>query len=162
LQYLKGQRAGSDRSCLIYAIKQLGSDGYEPAIKTLIAYLDLREPDPPNYGTQDKPFTPRHGQPRGGPYPAVAALFQIGKVAVPQLVEAIADSSLSELVRGNAGDALLAIYRADPIAGITAMVTAAHAMADPAAANRVMDEARRQASLCLPQDRNECENATLK
>jgi hypothetical protein len=162
LQYLQGDRAGLDRGCVIYAIKQLGNDRYAPAIETLVGYLDFREPGPRNWGTAKNPFIPRNGLPPGGLYPAVGALFQIGKTTVPKLIEAIADSATTDLVRANAGDTVLAIYCADPPAGIAAIVSAAHANADPAAAIRLMDEARRQASLCIAQTRNECENSALK
>jgi hypothetical protein len=161
LEYLQGERARLDRDCVLYAIRQLGNDHYAGAVKTLLGYLDYRAPDPPNYGSAAQPFVPRHGEWTGETYPAGTALSQIGKPAVPQLVEAIADAATPDLVRNNAGDVIFAIS-ADPAEGIAVLVRAAHERTDPMASLRLMDQARRQATRCSPEWRNDCENATLK
>jgi hypothetical protein len=152
LEYLQGDRSLLDKDCILYAIERFGNERYSAAVKTLVGYLDYRNPDPP--------LVPKRLTPTA--YPAVEALFQIGKSAIPDVVEVIADAATSDLVRNNAGDAVFAIYRADPAEGIAVMVRAAHATTDPMASLRLMDQARRQATRCGPQWRNDCENATLK
>jgi hypothetical protein len=162
LEYLQGERSRLDRNCVLYAIEQLGNDHYTAAIKTLAAYLDYRRPDPPSFGSPAAPLVVGHLEWSGSIYPAGTALFQIGKAAVPRLVEVIADVSTSDLVRNNAGDVVFAIYREYPAEGIAALVSAAHARSDPMDSLRLMDQARRQAGRCAQQWRNDCENAVLK
>ena len=162
LEYLQGERARLDRNCVLYSIEQLGNGRYVPAIKTLVGYLDYRKPDPPGFGDPAAPHVVSHPEWSGSLYPAGTALAQIGKPAVPQLVDVIADAATSDLVRNNAGDVVFAVYSADPAEGIAAMVSAAHAKTDPMDSLRLMDQARRQAGRCAQQWRNDCENAVLK
>jgi hypothetical protein len=162
LEYLQGERSRLNRDCVLYAIEQLGNGHYAPAIKTLMGYLDYRKPDPPNFGSPTAPLIRGHSEWSGSIYPAGTALAQIGKPAIPQLAEVIAEASTSDLVRNNAGDVVFAIYREDPAEGIAAMVSAAHTKSDPMDSLRLMDQARRQAGRCSPQRRNDCENAVLK
>jgi hypothetical protein len=162
LEYLQGQKSLLDRNCVLYAIEQLGNDHYAPAIKTLAGYLDYRKPDPPNFGSPTQPLIRGHSEWSGSIYPAGTALAQIGKPAIPQLVEVIAAASTSDLVRNTAGDVVFAIYRENPADGIAVLVEAAHKRSDPMDSLRVMDQARRQAGRCTQQGRNDCENAVLK
>jgi hypothetical protein len=160
LAYLQGERSRLDRNCALYAIEQLGNDHYEAAIRTLIGYLDYRAPDPPAYSAPDGPIVLKVAWWR--PYPAVDALFQIGKAAIPQLVEAIADASASDLVHNNAGDTVLLIYREDMPGGVAVLARASHTRSDPAESIHLVDQARRQAGKCILEMRNDCENAALK
>jgi hypothetical protein len=162
MEYLQGERSRLNRDCVLYAIEQLGNAHYAPAIRTLVGYLGYRKSDPPNFGSPAAPLIPGHPEWSGSIYPAGSALFQIGKAAVPQLIEVIADASTSDLVRNNAGDVVFGIYREDPAQGIAALVSAAHAKTDPMDSLRLMDQARRQADRCSQQRRNDCENAVLK
>lgn len=159
LEYLQGERPRLDRNCALYAIEQLGNDHYEAAIKTLIGYLDYRSPDPPSVTLLGVKVTPKLSW---APYLAVDALFQIGKAAIPQLVEAIADASASDLVHNNAGDTVLLIYREDMPEGVAVLARASHARSDPAESIHLVDQARRQAGKCILEMRNDCENAALK
>ena len=99
LEYLQGERARLDRNCVLYSIEQLGNGRYVPAIKTLVGYLDYRKPDPPGFGDPAAPHVVSHPEWSGSLYPAGTALAQIGKPAVPQLVDVIADAATSDLVR---------------------------------------------------------------
>jgi hypothetical protein len=159
-EYLQGERSRLDRNCALYAIEHLGNDHYEAAIKTLIGYLDYRAPDPPTYSAPDGPVILKVAW--WAPYLAVDALFQIGKAAIPQLVEAIADASTSDQARNNAGDAVLLIYREDMPEGVAVLARASHTRTDPAESIRLVDQARRQADKCSPRWRNDCGNAALK
>jgi hypothetical protein len=161
LAYLQGGKEGLDRDCVLFAIRELGNNRHAASIKTLVAYLDVRLPDPRNLGTRERPIIIARIVPPGGLYAASIALSQIGQAAVPDLLEVIANASTSELVRDNAADTLFTIYRAQPQA-IVAIVSAAHARTAPMDSLRLMDQARRLASLCIPGDRNECENAVLR
>ena len=160
LEFLQGEKARLDGNCVLYAIDQLGRAQYAPAVPTLLRYLDYPYPDPPNYGTPQNPLI--LAKINWTNYPAANALSDIGKVAVPQLVEAIADAATPELIRKNAADTERFIYAPDPPEGIAVLVRAAHARTDPMDSLRLMDQARRLASLCRPEVRNECENASLK
>jgi hypothetical protein len=160
LEYLQGERSRLDRNCAPYAIEQLGNDHYEAAIKTLIGYLDYRAPDPPSVTFLGVKVTPRVAW--WVPYPAVDALFLIGKTAIPQLIEAVADASTSDVARDNAGDAVLAIYRGDIPEGVAVLARASHTRTDPTESIRLVDQASRQAGKCILEMKNDCENAALK
>lgn len=160
LEYLQGDKSRLDRNCALYAIEQLGNDHYAAAIKTLIGYLDYRSPDLPSVTIQGVKLTPKFAW--WAPYLAVDALSQIGKAAVPQLIEAVADPSTSDVARDNAGDAVLEIYREDNPEGIAVLARASHTRTDPRESIHLVDQARRQAGKCIPEMRNDCENAALK
>jgi hypothetical protein len=159
LEFLQDEKARLDGDCVLYAIDQLRVARYAPATATLIRYLDYPYPPPPNRGNSEPIIV-------SGPfnwtnYPAANALADIGKAAVPQLVDAIADAATSDLTRTNAADAIMAMYNHLP-EGIAVLVRAAHARTDPMESNRLMDQARRLPSRCGSRVRNDCENAVLK
>jgi len=156
LEYLRGERARLSPACVLVAVAQLGYDRYVPAVKTLVGYLDYRDP------AKMPGFRSAHIEWSGSVYPAGEALFQIGKPAVSQLIEAIADATTSDLVRNNAADAVSTIYREDLPEGVAVLVRAARAQTDPLASVRLMDQARRQAAHCGNERRNDCENAIVR
>jgi len=101
--------------CLSSVIKQLGKLHDEEAIHLLIGYLDYMDPKTaplPNGGATVRPS-----------YPAVSALFQIGKPATIELLSAMQVAEPQE-VRRNAVRAYADIYRDDLSAGIRALKAA--------------------------------------
>jgi len=156
LEYLQGERARLSPACVLVAVGQLGYDKYTLAIKVLIGYLDYRDP------AKMPGFRQTHIEWSGSIYPVGDVLFQIGKPAVPQLVETIANETTSDLVRNNAGDVVSMIYIEDFAEGVAVLVRAARAQKDPLASIRLIDQARRQAAHCGNERRNDCENAIVR
>jgi hypothetical protein len=121
----------------------------------LVQYLDYHEPD---YFRQ----LPLRLAP-DAIYPAIGALYRLGRQVVPELTAAISDASTSDLVRQNAADTIFLMYGPNNPEGIAVLVRAAHAQTDdPTASIRLMDQARRLARKCGITARNDCENAVLK
>jgi hypothetical protein len=153
LEYLKGERERLNSDCVLYAMEELGYYKYTPAINVLIRYLDYRDP------AKMPGFRQTHIEWSGSIYPVGDALFQIGKPAIPELIEVIADAATSDLGQNNAADVVSAIYREDLAEGVAVLVRAARAQTDPLASLRLIDQARRQAAHCGNERRNDCENA---
>lgn len=109
ISFLEQQKDVRQSSCISAAIKQVGQSGDVNAIHVLIDYLDFVDPStrPRSDGFSDlRPV-----------YPAVAALFRIGKPATSELLEAIQQGQ-TPVVRQNAAKAYQAIYRDDLASGI--------------------------------------------
>jgi hypothetical protein len=96
LAYLQQDRGTLPYSCIETAIRHLAEARYKPAIKTLIEYLDLKEPGPQHV------FRP--GQPTAGLYPAAVALSRMGDAAIPYLKRAIFRDDNGKLLRLNAAE----------------------------------------------------------
>lgn len=154
LEYLRGDRSKLATKCIVTAIEYVGAKRYTQAIDVLVHYLDYHEPD------QDPQKYVKGGIP--ALYPAVDALYSVGKPAVPELITVISDANSTELVRQNAAYAVFLICGVHPPVGIEVLVSAAHAQADPIASLHLMDQARWLAGKCIPAWRNECGNAVLK
>jgi len=127
----------------------LAAKRYPQASSVLIHYLDYRV-----RSHMKAPLTPLI-------YPAVDALYSLGKQVVPELVAAISDGATTDLARQNAAETIFLIYGTKP-EGIAVLVVAAHAESDVLSAVRLMDQARRLAGRCPAATRNDCENAVLK
>jgi len=155
VQYLSGDRPKLVAACVISSVKYLGIKPHAAqASAVLIKYLDY--PDQRSEQVGGKAWTTLYR------YPAVDVLSSFGKPVVPELIAAIVDADSPDLVRRNAAFTIGLIYGLTRPEPISVLVTAAHAQADPLAENRLMDEARWLAARCIPQYRNDCENAVLK
>jgi hypothetical protein len=150
LKYLQQDRLTLPYSCIEMAMRALGEAKYKPAIKTLIEYLDLKEP-----GLQ---HMVRPGQPTGGLYPAAVALGRIGDSAIPDLKRAISNEDNSKVVRVNAARTYLSIVHDEPPA-ISFVAKAARGSLDQEAGKALMDVAKIFAEGCREQDRERCQEA---
>jgi hypothetical protein len=95
----------------------------------------------------------------GSIYPATTALFEIGKPAVPDLVEAIANSATSEIARSNAVATVFDIYRSDVTESVQVLMRASKASPDREASMRLYDAARKAADMCRQPGHNSCMSA---
>src|SRR5580692_406182 len=114
--FLQEQQSLRQSPCLPSVIKQLGQLHDVEAIHLLVGYLDYMDPKTaplPNGGATVWPS-----------YPAVSALFQIGKPATIELLSAIQTGGSPPKIRENAVDAYASIYRDDLPSGIRALKTA--------------------------------------
>ena len=142
LEYLQRDRSALKPDCIFYAMDQIGLKRYAPAAKALIKYLDYRVPeDPSKAGLPVFMRVPT----LGSLYPAITALFEIGKPAVPDLVGAIAGQDTTDVARNNAIEALFLIHREDVSEAVALLNRAGRESADRLASQRLMDAARRMA-----------------
>lgn len=154
LEYLRGDRSKLATKCILSAMDYLGAKSFVQASAVLIQYLDYQ--DPSSKGQVGKWGSIIYA------YPAIEALYGLGKPVVPELIAVISETNTVELVRQTAAEAIALIYGASRPDAIGALVSAAHAQTDPIASNHLMDQARWLAARCIPAARNECENAVLK
>ena len=91
-------------------------------------------------------------------YPATTALFQIGKPALPALLDVLA-AETSPVVRQKALETLMDISREDPVSGVKLMRDSAATRRGKAAQARLLDAARKSVNLCRPSVRPQCEAA---
>jgi hypothetical protein len=113
--FLEKQQSTRQSPCLPSVIKQLGQLRDAEAIHLLVRYLDYLDPKTaplPGGGADVRPS-----------YPAVSALFQIGKPATIELLSAIQSGGSSEFCK-NAVRAYADVYRDDLSSGIRALKTA--------------------------------------
>jgi hypothetical protein len=156
LEYLQRDRAALTPGCIAYAADQIGLQQYGPAVKTLVRYLDYRLPEDParaHFAAISRIPT------LGTIYPVTTALFQIGKPAVPDLVEAIASSATSEVARNNAVATIFDIYRSDVVESVRVLMRASKASPDREASMRLYDAAREAAAKCREPGHNSCMSA---
>src|ERR1700760_288917 len=101
LAYLQQDRATLTFGCIEIAIRGLTEAQYRGAIRTLIDYVDLKEP-----GSQ---HVIRPTQPRAGLYPAAVALARFGAAAIPELKSAVSNDGNRKLLRVNAAETYLSM-----------------------------------------------------
>ena len=154
LEYLRGDRSKLLAQCIVSAIRYIGGAHYSQGSAILIQYLDYQDPD--SRLRKDIGASILYA------YPAVDALYSLGKPVVPELTTVVSSPDATDVARQNAAETIFLIYGANNPEGIAVLVRAAHAQADPTASIRLIDQARRLAGKCLATARNDCENAVLK
>ena len=156
LEYLQRDRSALKPDCIFYAMDQIGLKHYAPAVKTLIKYLDYRMPeDPAKAGLPVIMRIPT----LGSLYPAITALFEIGKPAALDLVGSIADPDTPDVARSNGIEALFLIHREDVSEAVALLNRASKESTDWQASQRLLDAARRMADMCRGPAINSCMKA---
>ena len=84
LEYLRGDRSKLVGQCIVTAIGYVGGKRYAQGSAVLIQYLDYQ--DPASLFRRDIGASILYA------YPAVSALYNIGKPVVPELITTIADA----------------------------------------------------------------------
>lgn len=155
IKYLNRGRDSQTALCVEHALRQIGETGSIEGIAIVLRYLDYRrEPTP--------------SEKRGATnlntwyqYPAMIALFEIGKPAMPYLIDLLA-SDTNNLRRRNALETIGDIYREDPAAGVKLLSSAAEKvkgndMRVTEAETRLTEASRELAKMCPPRVRSQCE-----
>jgi hypothetical protein len=108
LEYLQRDRSTLDASCIISAMVEISLaiegqsfDRYAEAVKILVKYLDYRP---------DESKLSRAVSRNRDPYPATEALSAIGKLVLPDVIDAIASPATSDIGRFNAIVVVFEIY----------------------------------------------------
>jgi hypothetical protein len=91
-------------------------------------------------------------------YPATSALFQIGKPALPALIDLLGTET-TPIVRSKALQTVMDISRGDLVSGVKLIRDAAAKRQDKAARVRLLDAASKSVNLCRPSIRPQCEDA---
>jgi predicted Zn-dependent protease len=150
LAYLQQDRGTLPYSCIETAIRRLAEVRYKPAIKTLIEYLDLKEPGPP--------YLIRPSQATAGLYPAAVALSRMGDVAIPELKKAISSNENTKVLRVNAAETYLSMARDQP-AAISFLVKTARSSLEPETGDALLRLAKHAAKGCREKDQQRCQEA---
>jgi hypothetical protein len=151
-----GKITDSNAECVVFSIQKLGKLKEEKAARVLTRYLDQKRPL-----TADEKESERLHMSMSLKefYPAVSALFEIGKPAVPALLSTIANDTTSVDARNNAVRAEMLIYRDTPVDGIRALKGAAGNASSPADAERINGAIQSALKWCGRHRQAECRAA---
>lgn len=156
LAYLQPERSRLKPECIQFAMTELGVKHYLPAIKELVKWLDYRIPETP---IKERSAVQMHPTWLGNFYPAMNALFLIGKPANSELLAVIA-SAETDLVREHATETYCTINRSDVPQAIATLVRASHDSELTSARQKLWDSAKWAAmNFCAPDTRNACLHA---
>ena len=139
--------------CVTWAIHELGTEHYEPAIPALVRLLDFR-----------LPLTPAEEVFRGtsqAVFPAEEALEMIGKKALPEVLSAIEADSTSAVARGNALAVWMEIYREhdEQPKGVGRLKQEETKVSDGAIKQRLRWAVQKALTYCNPPEKSACEQA---
>lgn len=127
-KYLARPRKSTENACVVYAILEIGHRHHAAAVGTLVQYLDYQTALPPKLS----------GFTLVEKYPAINALFVIGKPAVGPLIGAISKEDTSETVRENAVVTMLQLFRDNMPGAVSTLSGASRNAADNAASERLV------------------------
>jgi hypothetical protein len=155
VSYLDDAEKSQTPACIEYAIRQIGDKVYVPAVDTLVRHLGFRrEPEPWEREHGGAVIDLMHEW-----YPATIALYQIGKPALPALLDVLATDTIP-VVRQKALQTVMDISsNEDIVSGVKVIRDAAATRRDKAAQARLLDAARKSVLLCRPSIRPRCEAA---
>jgi hypothetical protein len=119
---------GSRPGCVTYALSRLGDEKSAESSAVVSNYLDFRRPMTADEKEMDRLHISMSAREF---YPAVLTLFQIGKPALPALIEKIGEADASKDVFDNAIRALMFIFRQEPSEGIRFLKKSADESHDP-------------------------------
>lgn len=146
--YLRSDRMQLEPACILSAMRQLGDRKDVSAVPTLLTYLDFRQPVTRDYGFH---LTSR--------YPVETALFQIGKPAVPALLQVLATADPQSVAAATAVSSLMLIYR-DSLTGAVALLREqADRTSDTETAMRFEAAGKQAIRLCYGAEKPACETA---
>ena len=155
LTYLNRGKASQTSSCTEYALRRLGERKYLEAVPVALRYLDFR---------REPTEAEKHGlASMNSWYPATIALFEIGKPALPYLVDLLATKT-TEVVRKNALETVMDISSDDFVSGVRLIRAAAEKVRgnDSRLSEeevRLTQASREAAKMCPPRVRSDCEAA---
>lgn len=155
ISYLtEARQKGGEPECVVSAIKGLSNKKTLRSAELLANYLDYKRP----LTRQEQAGIRIRTKSREELYPAISALFSIGKGAVPGILYAISNTQGSTVKWDNAIYTLMLIYRDDPVAGVGALRSSA-ATNTGVAAERLSAAASDAARLCSDDLRSKCMDA---
>ncbi len=150
IQFLKdAKRVPEETACIIYAIKNLGSDKYHDAIAILTTYLDFEDARKSDINS---PIIARV-------YPATDALYGMGKQSLPALLKVLSSEKPSQKAQDNAVYTIMMIHGTNMPQGVKLIKTAAD-HAETSIAKEYLNKAAENAiRWCVDEERLLCEAA---
>src|SRR5579872_4502368 len=148
----KSKAISTNPNCVTYAIMRLGDAKTIEAAPVIADYLDYKRPFTPE---EEESIRLHFSMPLREFYPAVTALFQIGKPALPALSNAICKPNISSLALDKAVFTTMLIFREDPTAGIRFLKSNAQASTDPVISARINQAAETAIRWCGSDRRDE-------
>ncbi len=152
VSYLDGPKGSQTSACTEYAIAQIGEKKYVAGVGVLVRYLGFRR-EPEFWEKGEDVVDLQHEW-----YPATSALFQIGKPALPALIDLLGTET-NPIVRSRALQTVMDISRGDFVSGVKLIRDAAATRNAKAEQARLLDAARKSVALCRPSVRPQCEAA---
>jgi hypothetical protein len=151
IKFLKTEASIADPTCVAKAIVRLGDFRTPAGAAVLIGLLDFQRPE----SVKEK----YHLADLHDKFPAVPALFSIGKPAIPALLAKLQTGEMDAVARSNAIRTITAIYRDNPPNAIATFMRAATKATDQGAAVRLESCARDAIAFCGEKWRVKCEEA---
>jgi len=142
----------SNAECFTFAMYRLGQDRYEPSVPVLVRLLDFRRPAT----EREKRGYYIHMQ---SIYPAVEALEEIGKNALPAVLEVIKSDSSSATARDNAVSVWMEIYKYESPKGVALLRQEAENATDNASKKTLNWAVSKALTWCNPPDEEKCKAA---
>jgi hypothetical protein len=156
VSYLNGIAADDGNAgCITFAIGELGKHRYEPAITVLVRFLDFRRP----LDSREKQGLYLHIQGIAEIYPAANALEEIGKSALPAVLDTIKTESTSEKARENAVSVWMEIYRSEAPKGIAVLRQEADLNKGVVVKRNLEWSLSKAVTWCNPPDKAQCKAA---
>jgi len=158
IQYLKDGKTGtSNPACVEYAIKRLGDAKMVEALPMLASYLVFHRPETERekMGMGGAIETP------GNDFPAISAISQMGRPALPTLVHVIEEEQSGSQASQNAGYAVVKILNSR-LDAIRFLKRSAAAAKSSQAQQRLSDATQQVLTWCHTTERTACESALLK
>jgi len=123
VSYLDGMVRGTVRGremveCIVFAIKKLGNQRYEPGIPAVTRFLDFHWPLSLEERLKRQRLYYVAEQRRAESYPASTALVEIGVKSLPNVLETIKADSTLPIAREMAVVVVMQIYRSEPQNGV--------------------------------------------
>ena len=155
VKYLNRSKDSQKSLCVEYAIRHLGEKKSFEAILVILRYLDYRR-EPTQFEKQG--IATSHGW-----YPATIALYEIGKPAMPFIVERLA-TEMTLVERRNALETIMDISSDDFVSAVKLIRSAAQKVKGDdvritEAEVRLTEASREAARMCPPRVRPSCEAA---
>jgi hypothetical protein len=155
VQFLKdGQTGTPDPHCVEYALRSLGDAKVQEAIPVLAAYLDFERPET----EMEKLGMGGALGTIGNDFPAVLALTQMGRVALPAVVQVVASGKSSTQAYTNGIYTIMKIFNRGA-SGIQFLTHSAATAKAPDAQSRLSAAAREGVNWCIESERQACESA---
>jgi hypothetical protein len=145
----------ANAACVAFAINTLGGQRYEPAIPVLTKLLDFRWPI--NAHQKQKAFVLEHDG--TSIYPAATALEQIGRNALPAVLNAIKAASSSREAGEVAVSIWMTIYKNQAPTGVALLKQEADQTKDPATRQRLGWAAFKALGWCASSYEAQCKAA---
>jgi hypothetical protein len=154
VSYLESIKGRADEDCITYAIEWLGGNKFEPAIPVLVKFLNFyRHPSGWEAATNSM---------HTSTYPAASALENIGKSALPSVLNVLKLDSAQQISRDNAVEVWMVVHGADVVNAVAELKRSADEVDDIKAKQRLLSAVSAALKWCGSSDKSSCEQAATK